>query len=445
MITPMSRIMEKNVESVLAKVESNYFIMDCTLYSSSNPSVNIQLRYVPTIEVHQDFVRKFADEIQMVLEITAPEAILLCENYQDLLCTVKYTRVNLDPFEIIDGSLPISFTYRVVIANAGDLLKQYTKSAMLESDEHYTPESVHGRMISMSVQLIEKDLYDLRKKQINALLKDCTVLDVIYYVLNALGIKNISMIPPHNKQRRKSFLIPPMHDLTTIFEYIQENFGIYSKGVAHYYTGGVFYIYPPYETKPDKSIKPEVTHIYNVPSSKYLGMKGYHYKDGDVMHLVNNVDVQSVDMATKGAEIFGTYRVTTRTDMALDIGRTTNGAKGTFSDKNILGCGLAANRSMSAQSQGAFYESSTNNAYVLASQMAEYECTILSSGWLMSEPFTFIPGERVHYHFDKDSQYQTTEGVVESVRSTTRIFDRKSRYIYTVDTAYVLRLSPDDD
>jgi hypothetical protein len=80
----------------------------------------------------------------------------------------------------------------------------------------------------------------------------------------------------------------------------------------------------------------------------------------------------------------------------------------------------------------------------MASEMAEYDCTLAASSWQMAELYSFKPGERVYYHFDGESVHDATEGVVDSVRYVTQIADRKSKYIYTIGAAYGLRLAPEN-
>lgn len=444
MLTSISETLKRTIEDILKKVKSGYFTLDCVFYSPLNQTVKVTPRYVNSVVHNQRFTENFTDEIQLTVELMAQEAITLLSNYQNLLCTLTYTRLDHRELQPIPDEPQIILTYRVAIANAGDLLKQYTKSAILPSENGFTPESVHSRTISLNVQLIEKDVYDLRKKQVNGLLRNVTVEQAIYFVLNSLGIKNIRMVPPHNKKVWSKIDIPPMQDITTVFDFLQKNYGVYSKGLAYYYTQGIFYLYPAYETSSDKRIQKEVTHIYNVPSTSYAGMHGYHFVDGDVTHLVNNADVSTRDMATVGAELFGNYRLTMRTDTSLDLGRKVSGKSGKFSDDNVLGCGSRANRGMVNQSQGARYETASNNAYVMASEMAEYDCTLAASSWQMAELYSLKPGERVYYHFDGESVHDATEGVVDSVRYVTQISDRKSKYIYTIGAAYGLRLAPEN-
>lgn len=443
MIVQPSVRMQEAANLIMSNAVSGYTTEEYTFFSPLDASLRIVPTYVDLYSVVQRFHSNYTDEIQISVELPVADVLALLKNYQNLRCAIVTKRIDERTHEILTDQDPIIQNYRVIISNAGDLLKRYNRNELLAKDDTAIIESQHGRSETLVMQLLEDDIFRLRKCAINGLFKKATVQDLIYFSLNALGIKDAIVTPPDNTRVWNFLNLPPVQDISTVFDLIQKNWGIYAKGLSYYYTKGKFYLYPAYETNP--STKP-VVHIYNVPSMNYVGSKGYHFIDGaGNIHILSNGDVQTKDMSAQGVENYGNYRVSLRTDKALDLNRNVSGSKGKFANDNILGCGLASDRGMVKGTQGAKYDASSNNAFVMASEMAAYDCTLLSSTWGMADPFLITPGQKVYYHYDEDETYKVSVGVVEEIQYTKKIANRSGKYIYTTTAAYGLRLAPDED
>ncbi len=440
MLVKPGKKLETMAQQILDATESTTMTAKCLIYSPTIQDLQVTLPYFHTLTIKQKFTASYTDEITLDVTVDVPDLLKLLKNAQDLRIVITLNRIFQMKSKRMDHVPPTQLHYRVIISNADELLKQFTKNELIASRETGLTESVHGRRHRLMLQLIEQDIYEIRHKQFNGLLKNATVKDAIYYSANLLGIRNIVLTEPSNTRVYSSLTLPPMLDITNAFDFLQERYGIYSKGLAYYYTDKTFYMYPCYETAPTSD---KVINIYNVPASSYLGASGYHCIDesGNI-HILCNQKVTAKNFAAQSVENKGNYKVALRTDMALDHVRTVQGDKGTFQKNNALSCGMTADRGMVGNAKNAKYETSSNNAFQMASDMVKMDCTLLVSGWIKALPNLVKPGMKVIYHYEDEAAYTTRTGLVEEIDYTFLPQDRSSEYKYVCNATFALRLDP---
>lgn len=440
MLVKPGKKLETAAKKILDSATSNQLISKCLVYSPTNEKVQIKIPYFHTLKIKQQFSFTYTDEITLDMSIPMEDFLVMLQNAQDLRLAISFNQVVHTSTKVIDSINPVQLHYRVIIANADELLKQFTRQELTVTTETGKLESVHGRLHRVTLQLMESDIYDIRHKQFNGLLKNVTLKDTIYYCANLLGIKNISLVEPDNTRVYSSLSLPPMLDIATAFDFLQDRYGIYSKGLVYYYTGKKLYIYPGYETAPKTET---VVNIYNVPENSYMSAPGYHYFDeGGNIHILCNSKVQAKNMAAQSVENHGNYKIALRTDMALDHVRSVQGEKGTFQKDNALSCGMTSNRGMVADVKNAKYETSSNNAFKMASDLVKMDCILLVSGWTKALPYLIKPGTKVIYHYEDLNVYTTKTGIIEELDYAISQQDRTAEYTYICNAAFALRLDP---
>lgn len=440
MLVKPGKKLETMASKILDAADHTQFVAKCMIYSPTNPDVIINVDYFNAVEIKQRFSISYTDEILMHLTIPIANVITILQNAQDLRLALNLKQVYHTTTKVIDNAVPIQLNYRVIISNADELLKQFTKNEVAVTKDTGRLESVHGRLHDLTLQLMEQDIYEIRHKQFNGLLKNVTLKDAIHYSANMLGIKNISMVEPDNTRVYASLSLPPMLDISNVFDFLQERYGIYSKGLVYYYTNKTLYLYPGYETSP---VTETVVNIYNVPENSYPGGRGYHYFDENKnLHILCNHKVQAKNLAAQSVENKGNYKIALRTDMTLDHVRSVQGDKGTFQKNNALSCGTTSNRGMVADVKNARYETSSNNAFQMASDLVKMDCILLLSGWSKALPNLIKPGTKVIYHYEEMDVYTTRTGLIEELDYSIRQQDRSSDYTYMCTAAFALRLDP---
>lgn len=81
----------------------------------------------------------------------------------------------------------------------------------------------------------------LNTKNVNAILKDCTVTDAMAYVLSTAGVNNVLMSPSHNNQVYDNIIIPPMPCLKAL-RFLDTYYGIYKTGSMMFFDFTYSYI-----------------------------------------------------------------------------------------------------------------------------------------------------------------------------------------------------------
>ena len=279
----------------------------------------------------------------------------------------------------------------------------------------------------------------------NAILNNTTIENAIYFVANTLNIKNVNLYPPDNQKVYSTITLPPMQNIATVFDFMQERYGIYAKGLEYYFTQGTLYIYPGLETNPEAETK-KILHIYNVPKNNYEGSDGYYaYDADDNIHLLCNQDIRLVNNAQKSSENTGSNFVALRNDTTIDLTRTTKGNNGEFSDQNLLLVGTENNKTAISNSVNNKYIGGTNNVLALTSELARNNVVLLESGWAMAMPYILTPGMKVIYHYDDVNEYKTVNGILCGVQCTVYPLENNKEFVYAAGGLITCRLEPNEE
>ena len=423
----------------------------CKLYSSENEDIAVDVTQINSFSVNQTFEINFMDAATISVALTIREALLVLRNYKDIHCALTLTRVHKAYFYPITELQPFEYDFLVIIDNAEDLLKELSKAeltAKKTDDEQSSADNVDrilGRKIEIVMQLVTQEEHDLRLSQMNAILNNTTIENAIYFVANTLNIKNVNLYPPDNQKVYSTITLPPMQNIATVFDFMQERYGIYAKGLEYYFTQGTLYIYPGLETNPEAETK-KILHIYNVPKNNYEGSDGYYaYDADDNIHLLCNQDIRLVNNAQKSSENTGSNFVALRNDTTIDLTRTTKGNNGEFSDQNLLLVGTENNKTAISNSVNNKYIGGTNNVLALTSELARNNVVLLESGWAMAMPYILTPGMKVIYHYDDVNEYKTVNGILCGVQCTVYPLENNKEFVYAAGGLITCRLEPNEE
>lgn len=448
--TGISKQLEDNALKVLKYAQSCLCTIDCKLYSENVSDVSVVPSRILNMTVQQNFEVEFSDVITATIEVAVDEAILILGNYQDLICRFVFNRITRDTQEIIEEIPPQIEKYRVFIANATDLLKQFTKAELTTTQEagettamgQDPPADVLGRKVNLELQLIDEDVYQKKDRPINALLNNTTLTDAVHYVANLLEIKNVDCRMSDNARTYTNFTIPPMQTIGSVFDLWQEKHGLYLKGLEAYYTHGVLYVYPGYDTDPSTE---KILHMYKVQENSYLGNGSYHYENGDEVYILLNAQVALEDLSAKLTENVGNYHVALRTDSVYDVDKKMEGRNGEIRNNNLISVGAQNEKMASSNKITAKYLQVTNNAYIMSSAMSQCMCKLLNGIWMYAWPFTLTPGMKVIYHYEDAKAYKSTKGILSGVVYNMVPLTQTGRLIYAWAARLTCRLTVDTD
>lgn len=456
-IVQINDILKETVLSKLKGAQSGLFAADIKIYNSDNPDPKhvVKPLYMESYNIIQDFTKTYTDIILLTVNISVKEFFSIVKNNgKNLYCTIMTYPVNestrLPVYNIRQEDINISqagwiHTYRAIVLGLSDILKQYNINQLEQDEKTKTPTPYkHSQRMRLALQLISEDAYNVRTTSFALPLSNTTVKQAIYASANTLGVKNIYLHEPDNKQVYPSLIIPPMQTLESFIPMLQNYPGIYKEGIEYYYTNNTLYIYPGYKVDPLRN--DPIVNFYKVPKDTFPGLFGYQHRDKDKnIHIVTDTDIEINDNAPTSLENIGNHVVTLDTEKSLDLTRTTDGKKGTFNFNNLFSIGLTNIEGNTPNKYKTTYIQGSSNPFQMASQMLKENKLEITLGWHNPLPFTINPGQRCIYHYEDEVGYKTKIGIIDSVSYTYDCNNRTSSYIYKGEAIAKLRLASDSE
>jgi hypothetical protein len=423
-----SELLQKKIESIVTIKRSNGLLIDCVIKNYDNKDINIKPIIVERLIIKRYFYNidptynHFTDNVELYLQLQVLDMIKLYKNSKSLYIELMISFADLETGrEDLERGL-IRKTYRVYLKDAEDILKKYNLKQFKDVDDLNNKDKIkleeHNTIIPVVLQLIEPEMYEIRKKSLNGIFTNITIDQFIKYILKCMDISKINMVmPDNNTQYLHLYIDPEYSKFDIIFDYIQKRYGVYFNGFNYYFTNGIMYIYPPYDTNP--SFRKEILHIYRTAPRSYVGMQNYYKKENDNLYIVSNSDVNITKLSELGYENEGTHELFLRSDNIINH-RTQSGEK-FFLNKNTI---CVANKKDSIKNNTIVpsYKKPTINAYYRASSLTKKRAELVLLSWSYAMPFYLIPGHKVKIYYDDNTKIKIQNGILESVIYT---FDRQ--------------------
>ena len=413
MLVNLSQRLKAKISAALNGADSCIYFPRCTLHNP-NTGYEFRCRNVKDIVLWQDFETSYMDTMSVTTDITPAEYQELLRNVQDLECTLTLTPQ--DPFHDRDllEQDPIVVEMKVFLEEQTDIEKQHNINLFTdtETERPETPSQANA-IFAYTFNLISKEMHDMRQVNVNAILNNCTMEDVLHWACQQFGVTNTEIIPPDNQERYASVIIPPMHSLATLFPYLQERYGIYSKGLGYYYTNDTFYIYPEYDVEQSTTTTDSVVQLINAPERYFIGLDRYHAMEDDDILIASISEATATPRNAKGAENIGTTHISANADSMRDQYVTVDEkGKVTRSKDDIAVISLQNNAgNATSNMQNVRYAGERTNIYSSTSALAEINGTTLETVWVCAVPWMIVPGQNVTYHFDSaNHEYKTQRG-----------------------------------
>lgn len=368
--------------------------------------------------ITQDFYKTYMDTIQVSIEINQKQLKEMLTNIQGLEASLILRAVDDIDMVVIDEQEPIIIETKVLIENQGDINKQ--GNVRLFENEEGEEETVAqiDTMFPYTLHLIEPDIYDIRHMQLNTMFNDVDVEKILHWSCQQFGAENTIIIPPNNNQVYSNLTIPPMHDIGSLYPYLQERYGIYAKGLGYYFTDKTMYIYPIFDYDEDTKTVDDILHILHVSPDYYAGMSRYHNQVDTDIFVLSNVKSIINTISSTGSENHGNVHMSVNAETLKDSFVTVDkDGKITRNKDDIATLSVHNNKgNMSKDMQNIRYKGERSNIYVSTSEMAMYDGAILTTGWRCAVPRLLKPGQNVVYHYDAEQgDYRTQNGRILSV------------------------------
>lgn len=393
----------------------------CILHNP-NTEFKYECRYIKNVGIFQDFITSYMDIIQIGTNVTPGEYAEILANLQDMECTLILYPYDDKNLRMIYTQDPIILQWRVLVDEQVDLEKKFNinmfgdsknEAGIDDPNAHMTAEQ-HSTTVPFVFHICEPEAYTMRHLQFNSVFSELTPEALTHWICQKMGVdENVNIIPPDHKATLENVVIPPMHNLASIFPLIQKRYAIYSKGLGYYYTDKAFYIFPAFDTTKETSPVKGTLHVINAPEKYFQGLDHYHNTVDDDVLVVSVTPVSVKPMNMEGTENSGNVHVSTNADKMRDNfvnvspeGKVTRG-------KDDIAVVAMQNQAGNVQKdiQHVSYRGERTNVFESTSEMAMVNGTLMTTGWLRAYPRLIKPGQNVLYHFDaKRSLYKTQKG-----------------------------------
>ena len=412
------------------------FVFHIEFLNSKNSKYHLIPTFVRGLEFNQNPLTDYCDEIILHLYLSGNEYALMYENMQDLYCVmlISYTNVT----GVKNAKLqPVKKKYRAALVNPQDLRKVRTDI------QHYKEVDM-----VVEIKLIEETVYEARSVQLNGIYTRTTLTDAIHHLALGFGFKNVTMEKASNIHIYDHIVIPPMKNLCDCFPYLQEEYGVYEKGLAYFVTHDDLFIYAPFNLTPKTD-----THV-NI----YQAQPNYTLASDCTMKLQKNLieivtkDVEfGIDHSVYGAENEGTSYTFLRSSEVQDGVITYHPQRPIEFKKDVtLTIGLAEPRSLTKKVSRPKYATTTDNVFALASMVYEHQSTHVKVSVAHSLPFALRPGLLVNYYWDDSGKLKKKTGIIESISSIFQPSQMGAQntthdiYVFRAESYLTLRLLPYD-
>lgn len=438
MLYQLSKQLSSRIDDVINNATSNIMKIDYIISISDYPDIVIENTILEEISIDQNFEANYMDDIELVVSMHPAEYVKLIEHHQDITISLKFLYIDHITNQSSISKLPEIYQYKGIIKNTKDLSKQFHISSYQNKDTSPQYDDQIASRINVVFQLLEVNAYNLRHQQFNGMFSKVTVKQVIEYITAAYGIVKLSLIEPDNTTVYDHIIIPPGHDFSSLFTYLQNRYGVYFKGLTYYYTNGVLYIYPPYEVNPNK---PKSLNLYNVPQNQYAGLEGYHtYKNEDI-HVVSNTPTDTINLSELGQEEVGNATSFIRADTMLDMFQEYKGSRGVdIKNKNTVTAETTTKKGMMKNLYYQKYRNPTINIFKETSRLEAINATVLVLGWVHSTWFEIEPGHKTIYHYDDDGRYDVRTGLCNHIKYEFTCIGRVNEYIFDCSATLSIRL-----
>jgi hypothetical protein len=267
----------------------------------------------------------------------------------------------------------------------------------------------------------------------------------IRYVTDMMGVTKTAIFPADNKKNYENMIIPPMLDITDMFDFLQNGSGkgVYNKGLGYYFTRGVMYIYPLYETEVSS---PKVVNIYHTTRNLHQGMYTYHRIDGDNIHILNNQEVEYKDYTEEGLENAASDIIMAKGEQMIDKWRSVvEGRKFNIPETNTELVSATTKKGVVDDVFTPKYALSKENPYQIREEILREQIAKVTTSWPNALPFTFKPGWKVCYHTDAAAGYRKQNGIPANVIYTIDKIgrpDSSENYLYACSCTFTLHVTP---
>ena len=467
-VLKQSTIPGKFPETIKDNSQNNLLTIDLKFFNKNDPGWKLEPLMIESFSIYQDFEEKIGDIIDTIIQLKPYDALDLLNHYRELYCILTLTYCNILNFKPDLYRLPIIKTYRVFIKNRENLLRSLPIKRLLHNKQDSIVEKIprmeeHAEMLKLiDMQLIDSISYKLDKSFVNCFIKNQTMDIGIKYITKCFNINSLNLIPPDNKIPIRHFYISPENSyFSTIYSYIQDKYGVYSKDLNYYYTNGILYIYPKNELDSTILKKGKNIYIVNADPMKVCGVNRlFKFSNLDKttnrytkLHIVNSLTNMSKSLNEFSSENSGTNIIFYKANRNIDMVQNQDPNNISIPKDNLQVLDTNDIGIIDKTQMNTILHSPINNVYKLTSKLTRYNFELF--GIIIPNfipftqepgyPFPIIPGEPITIFYDDAGKLAQEDGITISVLySFVREKIINSKYYFLCNCQLILKIEQNE-
>lgn len=417
------------IDGVMGNSTPSLYKTTIKFTSSTNSSYTFTPLHITNMLISQRFDRSFMDDIHLDFPIATADYAQMYDNMQNLMAFLTFQMLDKEGRVVINAT-PIKRSYRVSIVDARDVRRQFP-----DSDLRVTPDT------KMTVRLIESQIYTIRQQAVVGTYRSTTMLGALYHAAQTFTISQAHIVTPDNTHTYDHIVVPPAQKFGDFFPWLQAKYGVYACGISHYYTGGLLYVFAPFDTNPSSPWKAS---FYQADQGAYGAAASFYQSDtaGNIKIVINNLP-QSKDLSQSGSENKGTASMFLRASKLVDGAVTVTDSGITFNQDLALAVRLNNSKLTNGDGVNNVYTKATDNIFANMSMIIEHQANLVTVNWPNALPFSLYPGEGVIYYSNENGATMKRTGIVEYVEYALSERERTSAgLIMACMGRIVLRLQP---
>ncbi len=404
----ISQAFSDSVAEIIAAQESVQFKIRCKIMLPDATEVDIIPDDVHQLSVLEYFMGDYCSVSNLSLDISVYLYKLLLDNKQGL-------RLSLELHYDTNDSIPVEGTPLIIAKDYLAILKEKGRPEWIIpekrlADDEEDSEGQATNKVPVQLELIPHFVYKLRKTKFNCILNKVTMEDTLLFICHLLGLESVYIVPPDNEKEYVNMVLPPLLDISNVFNYLQDNdgYGVYNDGISHYFQNDTLYIMP---MNRNLVTSPNKFKIYNVGENAYPSAHNYHtLKDGE-LNIVVNSKVTTMNDSQGAIENIGNGYIVNGPAKHLDH-------SGVLIDNDLFKVDSTiitnVNRynDMAGIGTASFTQSylKSDNLHQVYSMIAETEATVIGMRWVQAVPYMITPVMDISYLFDKGKKVSELKG-----------------------------------
>lgn len=388
------------IDGVLDESSPSLTTINVELLSGIVPEFSFSPLLLDGYTIEQYFSDSFADRITVSFPISPIDYISLYNSQQDLYAVITTRKLDRNG-NVDEREAPKVRKYRAHLMNPRDLRKDMPDADLREDLK-----------LSADLQLMSEEIYNSRLIRFYGTYLQTNVAKIIQMAASHFKTLPLGLTPPDNVATYDQIVIPPSKGLADLFDFLQTTYGIYGKGMNHYYSEGAMWIYPAYDV--DAVGRTKTLSFYGAYVGDFAGMSSYFKQTGDQTEIVLTGLTNATDLSQEGAENVGTSLMFLRASQIKDGFTKLVGDKIVVVSEPALALKTTTPRTAGNVHNNVFRRP-TDNPFKLASEIAAYQSTLIDVGWAMAVPYLILPGAAGQYSFDDNGMVKTVPVIVESV------------------------------